>query len=181
MTLPISDIPLDADLSRTTAGVRNWQRISISSAVYGLIIACTVCSGVIFFLTHTGRIVVGPRTRQQKNQIANIPKHLLVFDPILVNLADKDASTYLRLSMVVQVSSVAIKNLPQVDSGKNGNPFMVALRDTALAVLGRETSGDLLAQGGKDRLKMKLITAFRERDRTIDINQIFFTEFLVQR
>jgi flagellar FliL protein len=55
-----------------------------------------------------------------------------------------------------------------------------AVRDKVLAVLGRQTSEQLLGAGGKDKLKKELIAAVSDAPES-KVLDVFFTEFLIQR
>ena len=62
-------------------------------------------------------------------------------------------------------------------------PFrsVAEVRDTVLAVLGRQTADGLLAADGKGRLKVELKAALAEHNRDLKVMDVFFTDFLVQR
>ena len=107
--------------------------------------------------------------------------HLLSLDPLLVNLADEGASTYLRVSLTLQVADAATKKDPSAKGDKSGDDAMASVRDTALTVLGRQTAEGLLAPDGKERLKAELKKALNEHNADLKVSKIFFTEFLVQR
>jgi flagellar FliL protein len=105
-------------------------------------------------------------------------------EPLLVNLADTSGSAFLRTGITLEIADAPNdkgKEAKGAEAKPQGKEADAALRDTALAVLGRETSDRLLAVDGKDRLKASLKTAFAEQNRQIKIVDLFFTEFLVQR
>ena len=108
--------------------------------------------------------------------------HLLVLEPLVVNLADPAGNAYLRVSIALQVentmdNSSKQNNEPNVpDSG-----LMATLRDATLTELGKQTSDRLLAADGKERLKSDLKVAFARRAADLKVVNIFFTDFLVQR
>jgi flagellar FliL protein len=56
-----------------------------------------------------------------------------------------------------------------------------ALRDTALTVLGKQTSQALLVADGKELLKKELKAAFTVHNPELKVTDLFITEFLVQR
>ena len=55
------------------------------------------------------------------------------------------------------------------------------MRDTIFDVLGRQTSGLLLAPDGKEKLKSELMTAIGQRNPELRVKTVYFTDFLVQR
>jgi flagellar FliL protein len=112
---------------------------------------------------------------------AALGTHLLVLDPLLANLADEGGSSYLRVSMTLQVEDAAAKKDSAKKGSNSGDDAMAAIRDTALTVLGKQTTEGLLAPEGKEHLKAELQQALAERDADLKVKQIFFTDYLVQR
>ena len=106
---------------------------------------------------------------------------LIVLEPLLVNLADDGGSSYLRLSLTLQLAGAAAKKDASSNGGAGADDAIAAIRDTALTVLGRQTAEGLLAQGGKELLRIELKKALDQRDPDLKVKQIFFTDFLVQR
>ncbi|MDW5264317.1 MULTISPECIES: flagellar basal body-associated protein FliL [Acidobacteriaceae] len=107
--------------------------------------------------------------------------HLLALDPLLVNLADQGESTYLRLSITLQVEDAIATKDSRATNNKSGDDVTAAVRDTALTVLGQQTADSLLAPSGKEDLKVELLKALNEHDPDIKVKKILFTDFLVQR
>jgi flagellar FliL protein len=103
-----------------------------------------------------------------------------VLDPLLVNLADENRSSYLRLSMTLQVADATTKN-PKTKNDKGDDDTVAAIRDTTLTVLGRETVNNLMAPDGKERLKAELKKALTEHNGDVKVTALFFTDFLVQQ
>ncbi len=86
----------------------------------------------------------------------------------------------LRVADAVSKDNEKVKKEKPGDS-KSSRDADAAVRDTALAVLGRQTADDLLAVDGKERLKAELKAAIAEHNRDLKVTDLFFTEFLVQR
>jgi flagellar FliL protein len=143
----------------------------------GVLVASVGFSGGLYYLLRSGRLIIKDLP-QKTASAAPVKTHLVALDPLLVNLAD--AGAYLRLSMTLQVEDDAGKKGAEAKSAK-GDDATVGIRDTALAVLGRETSADLLSPGGKERLKAELQRALAEHNADLKVKQIFFTDFLVQQ
>ena len=113
---------------------------------------------------------------------------LIALDPMLVNLADPRRERYLRVVLVLRVDeAVAVKGekpkeeKPPEKGKVVVNEEDVMVRDTALTVLGRDTSDLLLAPDGKDHLKQQLREALAAHMQTLKVEDVLFTEFLVQR
>ncbi len=109
----------------------------------------------------------------------------VVMEPMLVNLADGGGGAYLRAGITLRVTDAAEKNGAKKDEkaaeSKMSKDAEAAVRDTALAVLGRQTSEELLAADGKEKLKAELKAAMAEHNADLKVEDLFFTEFLVQR
>ena len=112
---------------------------------------------------------------------ARAETHLIVLDPLLVNLADEGGAAYLRLSLVLRVTDTAAKKDSKAKVDKSDDAAIDAIRDTTLTVLGRQTSDSLLAPDGKERLKTELRRSMTQHNPNLKIADLFFTDFLVQR
>ena len=64
--------------------------------------------------------------------------------------------------------------------GNSASELDSSIRDTVLAVLGRQSSADLLGPDGKEHLKIELREAIERGAVRVDVKQVFFTDFLVQ-
>ncbi len=149
--------------------------------------------GALFWLTKSGRLPVAGAAAQ----VAPLPvtakvevtkTRMIALEPMLVNLADAGGGCYLRLVMVLRVDeAVPVKGeKPKEEKPPEKGKVVVdeenvTVRDTALAVLGSETSELLLAPDGKDRLKQQLRDALALHMKTLKVEDVLFTEFLVQR
>jgi len=147
----------------------------------GAVIASLGFGGVLYYLSRSGRLSIRRSTVVKPAPPVMTAVHLLSLDPLLVNLADEGASTYLRVSLTLQVADAATKKDPSAKGDKSGDDAMASVRDTALTVLGRQTAEGLLAPDGKERLKAELKKALNEQNADLKVSKIFFTEFLVQR
>jgi flagellar FliL protein len=147
----------------------------------GFVIASAGFGGVLYYLAQSGRLSMRRGAASKSAAPVEVPTHLLVLDPLLVNLADQEESTYLRLSITLQVEDALEKKDAKAASDKGGDDAIAAVRDTALAVLGRQTANSLLAPSGKEDLKVELLKALNEHDPELKVKKILFTDFLVQR
>lgn len=116
----------------------------------------------------------------------------MALEPFLVNLADSaggEGGSYLRVVMVLRVTDAVAadpKKKAKPAEGKPGEDPARAveaaeLRDAALGVLASETPEELLTPAGKDALKRRLLGAFQKHDPQTKVQEVLFTEFLVQR
>ncbi|QNI35273.1 flagellar basal body-associated FliL family protein [Edaphobacter albus] len=151
------------------------------TVVIGVAVATASVGGVVYYLLRSGKLSL-QREIAVTQGADKAKSHLVVLEPLLVNLADSSGTAYLRAGITLQVAD----SEPGTGSKKAGiagteKEADVAIRDTALTVLGKQTSDQLLAVGGKERLKNDLKTALAERNTGLKVVDLFFTEFLVQR
>lgn len=111
---------------------------------------------------------------------------LVALEPLLVNLADPDGRSYLRISLTLKVDEPLVpkdakpkEEAPAKGAGKN--EFEAEERDAALEILGKETAANLLQPDGKEKLKKDLMDAFKDRVPEVKVVDVLITEFLVQR
>jgi flagellar protein FliL len=94
-----------------------------------------------------------------------------------VNLADKEQTAYLRVGIDLGLGH-------EIPGGKEGDQsarFTPMIRDTLLGVLSTWTSELLLAPDGRAKLKADLVKALRDRAPELEVREVYFTDFLVQR
>ena len=106
------------------------------------------------------------------------PGHVLHLEGFTVNLADPEASHFLRLTLDLEV-----EHAPE---GANQEKTTAALptariRDSILSVLTASKANALLSSEGKAQLKQNLLAALKTSVPELGVRAIYFTEFLVQR
>ena len=150
------------------------------------VIAVAGCGGVVVWLAKSGKL--GLPTGVPKVEAATKPEppktHLVALEPLLVNLADDGGHSYLRVGLSLRVEDKApVKGAKAEEpaKGKPVNEFEADERDAALGVMGRKTTTELLAPDGKEELKQALRAALTQRVPEIKVQDVLFTEFLVQR
>jgi flagellar basal body-associated protein FliL len=98
-------------------------------------------------------------------------KSVLHLDPFVLNLVDPDERSYLRVGIDLGLDK----------ERKDDNPPVALVRDAILGVLTRCRPSDVLTEEGKARLKQELLTVLQQRAPQLGVEDIYFTEFLVQR
>ena len=155
------------------------------SVVAAVIVATGVLGGAGWWMIKSGRLpIVQGAARVEAVKPEEAKTKLVALDPLLVNLADSGGRSYLRVAMTLRVQEppVAKGEKPkEPEKGKPVNENEAAMRDAALEVLGRQTSTNLLAAGGKEGLKAELRGAMDKRVPEARVKDILFTEFLVQQ
>jgi flagellar protein FliL len=156
------------------------------AVVLGVVIATLGVGGIVYLLARSGRLPIQSGAAAKTEPAVTPTTHAMVLEPLLVNLADNGGNAYLRVGLTLRVADAVSKGNEKVKEEKPGDSKSskdadAAVRDTALAVLGRQSAEDLLAVDGKERLKAELKAAIAEHNSELKVTDLFFTEFLVQR
>ena len=100
-------------------------------------------------------------------------KSTLHLETFVLNLADTNQRSYLRVGIDLGL------NL-EPKRGEESAP-VAEVRDTILSVLADAKVDDLRAAAGKAKLKENLLHALQERVPQLGVEEVYFTEFLIQR
>lgn len=153
----------------------------LAAVAIGVLVATASVGGLVYYLLRSGKIPIRG-TVATPSEVNPAKTHMLALEPLLVNLADSSGGAYLRAGITLQVADPEnVKEIKNAESKSSGKETDAAVRDTALMILGRQTSEQLLLPGGKEHLKKELKTALAEHNPEIKVMDLFFTEFLVQR
>jgi len=99
-------------------------------------------------------------------------RSILHLETFVLNLADADQRSYLRVGI-----DLGLRN-----EARRGEPLPIApVRDAILAVLSQAKSEDLVTPAGKEHLKASLRQALERRVPELGVEEVYFTEFLIQR
>jgi flagellar FliL protein len=159
------------------------------AVVFAALLAAGGLGGAAYWAVKTGRLPLGGTRIVQVEVPVPMPPpktKLVALDPMLVNLADADARSYLRITLTLKVEDPppAKDAKPKEEKAEKGPPkneLEAAERDAALNVLGRETGAALLEADGKDHVKDDLLAAFKKSVPEAKVQEVLITEFLVQR
>ena len=97
----------------------------------------------------------------------------LHLETFVLNLADTNQRSYLRIGVDLglnQEAKHAAETVPVAE-----------VRDTILSVLGDAKVDDLMTSPGKAKLKQDLLRALQQRVPQLGVEEVYFTEFLIQR
>jgi flagellar FliL protein len=99
----------------------------------------------------------------------------IALDPFVVNLADKDASRYLRIKV-----SLMVDDKHEVTELAENQAFQLKLRDVILQSLTRKTSQELQTEEGKNHLREELKGELAEFFKKPRLVEVMFTDFVIQ-
>jgi flagellar FliL protein len=106
----------------------------------------------------------------------------LPLESFTVNLADQEDGRFLRLTLSLGVNGrLPAVQKSEVNSADASGVSIATIRDSIITVLAQCTSDQLLSSEGKLKLKLKLIQALNHDVPALGVQEIYFTEFLVQR
>jgi flagellar FliL protein len=95
-------------------------------------------------------------------------------EPFLVNLADKEASRYVKTSIRLLVPSKEA-----AETIAKGETLMPRMRDTILTLLSTKTAEEMTSNEGKEKLKKEILEKVNEY-LPEGAEDVFFTDFVVQ-
>jgi flagellar FliL protein len=181
LTSPPNSLPSDASNSVKT---KTPFGMLLLAALAGVLLTAAVASAIGYYLARTGKL--SPQTGAPRPaQIIQPATHVMVLEPMLVNLADMGGSSYLRVALALRIAdTVEGKGAGAKGEDKErkaDDASAAAVRDTILTVLGQQTADDLLAVDGKEHLKTALKTGLLQHNTDLKVVDVFFTDFLVQR
>jgi flagellar FliL protein len=154
--------------------------------VFTILLTLSGVVGVLVYLAKVNKLPSGLASSVTSGSPDGSKTSEIVLDPLLVNLVDADGHGYLRAGVTLRVQgTVGNEGQAKTDSPSKDDKVATAvsapLRDIVLDVLGRQQVADLLQPDGKDKLKVVLKSALRDRDPDVRVVDIYFTEFLVQQ
>jgi flagellar basal body-associated protein FliL len=123
-----------------------------------------VAAGVFFWLRSEPSTSAGESTVAQST---------LTLETFVVNLNASGQRGYLRVGITLGLAYPIPRNKPEAVP-------MALVRDTILSVLATAQPEALLGLEGKRQLKDELLKALRERVPQMAVENVYFTEFLVQ-
>jgi flagellar basal body-associated protein FliL len=96
----------------------------------------------------------------------------LHLETFILNLADPEQRSYLRVGIDLGLR----REIPRGENAPVGE-----IRDTIVGVLAQSRVEELLTAQGKLKLKADLLRALQERIPKLGVEEVYFTEFLIQR
>jgi len=128
-----------------------------------IVIALAVAAGVFFWSHPQGSTSAASGAAAET---------MLPLETFIVNLDGAGQRAYLRVGITLGLSHPL---------NKRGEDAPVALvRDVILSVLTNAQPDQLLASGGKQKLKGEILKALQESAPELGVDNVYFTEFLVQ-
>jgi flagellar basal body-associated protein FliL len=134
--------------------------------VWGVVVLLVVLAGVGIWLW-------AARSTESSPEETTKVRSTLHLETFVLNLADTDQRSYLRVGIDLGLSREA----------KHGEELapVAQVRDAILGVLAEAKVDELMTAAGKTKLKENLLHALQERVPRLGVEEVYFTEFLIQR
>lgn len=142
--------------------------------VAAVVVVLGLGGGGFWFMTHRATAVKAQAKSPALSRPAP-PVATMALQTFLVNLADANHDTFLKIGITLGVSK------PVSGGEDKPSPLTPEIRDTILQVLTQSQSGDLLTDGGKNKLKAELLAALQKRVPQLGVEDVYFTDFLIQQ
>lgn len=164
------DANIGAVRGATTIVVQKRSSLSILALV---LILAIVGGGGAAWIVSQSKIIGSDHGRPGQSTMQIV--HLEGFT---VNLSGAEENNFVRVTMDLELERMP----PPVDRDKPASGLPVArIRDTIIAVLAASKAEPLLTADGKIQLKKTLRDELNRRVPEMNVREIYFTEFLVQR
>jgi len=140
--------------------------------IIGLVTAVLAGGGGLLFSRHAKAATAHAENEEapKEQQV----KSILHLETFTVNMNDPEQKTFLRIGIDLGLGSAP--------KGESKGPSPTALvRDTILSVLMATKPEDVTSEDGKKQLKERLLQALEERAPELQVQEIYFNEFLMQR
>jgi len=137
-----------------------------------------VASTLLAIAAVSGSSLLFYSRRRHTQPVAQVPTEFAVLhlDPFVVNLADLDQRTFLRVGIDLDVP-VSARTAKPAESTTSTS----LIRDTLLEILMAASSDQLATAEGKRKLKEQMLQSLNARAPGLNAREIYFTEFLMQR
>lgn len=163
-TVRNSSGPGSADLNSqaSNAAMKSAAQSTVWIVALVAIFAIGALGAGIFFWLHSGSKGAGD----------TIEKSTLPLETFVVNLEGGGQRAYLRVGITLGLSHPSPRNREDMN--------VPMVRDAILSVLASAQAGQLLTGEGKEQLKADLLRSITARAPQLGVENVYFTEFLVQ-
>jgi flagellar FliL protein len=140
-----------------------------------LLVVVLALGGVSFWLWKNKGAKAETEKAPEKPKVESVLK----LEPFVLNLSDPEQKTYLRVGIELGLSKTSKKE--KGEGAGEGGPPVALVRDTILGVLSVGKADELLTPEGKTKLKDDVLGALQKRAPELGAEEVYFTEFLIQR
>lgn len=139
-------------------------------------------AGAFWWMSRGADAAQGAKTDGTKAGAVHDDSHAapVALPTFTVNLADQDASRYLRVTLALIVPSPEDADAIAGAGHDGGSVKLMKARSAILELLSTQTSGALATAEGKETLKKAIAERASKAFGTVKVNDVLFSEFVVQ-
>ena len=145
-----------------------WKVIVIGVAAI-LIVAAGGTFGVLKYLRAAGTAAAAEKAKKETVQST------LNLEPFLVNLADKEAVRFVKVTFRLGINLKGVEE----EIGKD-NVFLSSTRDSIISILTAKTSDEMLTKEGKEKLRQEVQTRVNAVLPKGKVLEVYIVDFVVQ-
>lgn len=168
----MSDGDKQTESTSTTNPGRRWSRLLLR-----LVIIVAILTGGVYGATSAGLLPAGliPLPNPTKFFAHEVAPGTLALAPFTVNLADTDASRFLRVSIQLVVDDEREVKRIEVDTLRQAR-----VRSAVLELLTQQSADRLNTPEGKRELKQAIITRATTALQPAKVTDVLFADFVIQ-
>lgn len=156
----------------TTIGNKETQETKKSNSLVLILVAVlilAIAGGGGWFYLHQGKTAQAATPKSEQ-------LHTVHLEGFTVNLADVEENHFLRITI-----DLGLGQAPKTAKEGESEIPTARVRDAILTVLTAGKADSLITQDGKAQLKKGILTSLQQNVPELDVREVYFTEFLVQR
>jgi flagellar FliL protein len=153
----------------TTTENKETKKSNSLILIVAAVVVLAVAGGGGWFYFHQGKTTqaAAPESTQL---------HTVHLEGFTVNLADVEENHFLRITI-----DLGLGHAPKPAKEGESEIPTARVRDAILTVLTAGKADTLITQDGKAQLKKNVLVALQQAAPELDVREVYFTEFLVQR
>jgi flagellar FliL protein len=153
----------------------NKKKLIIIGTALLVSLAC-IAAGVAFYMNSTAKDAAHPpETEKSADAVKKKgPPVIYGLEPFVVNIRDNTDIRYLKLKVEFEVVAEGKEVKAELD------PYLPKLRDSILMLLTSKSLQDVQDLPGKSRLRQEIMSSASRILPRGKVNQVFFTDFVVQ-
>ena len=141
--------------------------------IIAIVLVLSLGAGVFTFF----KISMKPKGKGAGKEVKHAETSMWKLDDFVVNLADRDESRYLKVSLVLEVEG---KPKGGGEGAEGQSPEDAKARDAIISVLTTKRVAELVTASGKLQLKSDIRTALNSVLQDTEVANIYFTSFAMQ-
>jgi flagellar FliL protein len=134
-----------------------------------LLVCAAAAGGGAWYYFHQGKTAQAAPPQEES-------LHTVHLEGFTVNLADVEENHFLRITI-----DIGLGKVPKAAKEGESEIPTARVRDAILTVLTAGKADVLITQEGKTQLKKNILAALQQAAPELDVREVYFTEFLVQR